>query len=275
MSQARAQGDDTVAPQLLPPGDSRAPSASSTFMDLAARQSAAAAIAARLAKAAPPTSTSQKPEADEKEEEHRPDPAAFAQRLMAKWGHRFGEGLGTEGNQGRSEALVMDAVKTSSKRSREWDEDGQRVPAPITAARGRFTTEDPRKQEDLEKYGTPSEIVCLYGLLPFELTEVQAALAEDEHFTDDLQSEVSKYGVLSRLAVFPDSLRASHRRAGIVVLVYTGPAGAYQAVRQLDGRWFAGSIVRARYLDRRLFDRGEEAWAPSIGEWVERIAKEE
>ena len=58
--------------------------------ELQKRKDAAAAIAARLAAAAPSGNAAHPSAAEDDEPEDRPDPHAFAQRMMAKWGHKEG-----------------------------------------------------------------------------------------------------------------------------------------------------------------------------------------
>ncbi|CAE7175047.1 unnamed protein product [Rhizoctonia solani] len=70
-----------------------------------ARREAAAAIAARLGKLSAP---SQPPApAPVQENDENPDPRGFAERMMAKWGHKSGQGLGVNAT-GIVHALTME-----------------------------------------------------------------------------------------------------------------------------------------------------------------------
>lgn len=210
--------------------------------DMEASRSAAAAIAARLSQkgslAHTPTDNVASTSNDT---EHRPDPAAFAERLMAKWGHTHGQGLGAEGNQGRSEAIVMEKVNTDPPRRPEHYHHQQQDTR--IAARGKFNaSDDPRTQADLERYGRPSEVIYLSNVL-------SPGDEVDPDLPEDIASECNKYGIVQRVALHPV-------RGGCFVK-FSGPAGAWKAVRELDGRFFAGSRISARYYDRERFERGE------------------
>ncbi|PWN20352.1 hypothetical protein BCV69DRAFT_206776 [Microstroma glucosiphilum] len=298
-------------------------------MDLAARQSAAAAIAARLASIAPPAQPARPgpppppppplsfvpggagsssalnndvvPEGEEEEGD-------FATRLMSKWGHQSGQGLGAEGNQGMTEALVIN--KVSNSKTGGWRKSADLLGvdgfgpssssstssgASSMGPRGRYATADPRARADLEKYGQPSEVILLHGLLspPAKVgghsSNPKKGEGEggdvDEALPGEIAEECAKYGYVERVAIYPHISppllsgsasfspstaldREASGTGGVVFVVFTGLVGAYKAVRELNGRFFSGRKVRARYFPKQAFAKGEDAWREEVRGWL-------
>jgi len=73
-----------------------------------------------------------------------------------------------------------------------------------------------------------------------------------------ISSSSSHSGVVTRVLihhVYPPPTDPS--LAIRIFVVFSGPAGAWTAIRALDGRFFGGRTVKARYFDESRFERGE------------------
>lgn len=111
--------------------------------------------------------------------------------------------------------------------------------------------EERRKAE--AQYGPPSEVVVLENVV-----------ASIEDVDDDLPQEVGdecgKHGFVQRVLVHPSSPSAgeSLQEEPVKVFVrFSGMAGAWRCLKELDGRYFGGRTVRARYYDCQAFDSGD------------------
>ncbi|QRV86501.1 G-patch domain protein [Ceratobasidium sp. AG-Ba] len=217
-----------------------------------ARRDAAAAIAARLAQMAnagpsqAPEPVAQPPAPSEPSNNDRPDPHGFAARLMAKWGHKTGQGLGANADGIVQPLAVEQTARPKGNRSVGaggfGSKDGGNMGRIINA------NDDARQKEELERFGEPSRIVVLLNMVGVEDIG-------DEELPDEVAQECTKHGVVERVFVHGVYPPPPSEEDGVRVFVkFSGPVGAYKTVRDFDGRFFGGRSVRARYFNERLFD---------------------
>jgi splicing factor 45 len=91
-------------------------------------------------------------------EMHRPDPHTFAARIMAKWGHKEGQGLGADGS-GIVHALSVEQVKGSKGADGKGKGKG--------SGRGRIIDAgaDARAKAEAERFGEPSRVIVLTNMV--------------------------------------------------------------------------------------------------------------
>ncbi|KAH9180256.1 hypothetical protein EDB89DRAFT_1840916 [Lactarius sanguifluus] len=233
-----------------PPSIPSAPSASNITADFGERvrnsRNAAAAIAAKFSAFAPPAeggdSLEPAPEENELEPPKRPDPHGFAARLMAKWGHKEGQGLGADGS-GIVHALSVEQVKGG----KGTDGKGKAV----GSVRGRIidATADARAKAEAERFGEPSRVIVLTNMVGLEGVN-------DPDLPADVGDECSKNGTVERVIVHTvRPLPLDETDAVRIFVLFAGPAGAWKTVRDLDGRFFGGRTVRARYFPEAAYNR--------------------
>ncbi|KAK0567420.1 hypothetical protein OC861_002742 [Tilletia horrida] len=197
---------------------------------------------------------------EQRQEQHAwsADKSGVVARLMAQMGHKEGEGIGADGNRGRVVPLSVKASSNSSRQQQKKnaDRDGSSRSSGAggggggsfgkrgTIVGGHTTADGAASSLERDRYGASSEVVLLENMVD--------ASGLDDDLGDEIREECSKFGRVARVFIYPVPASSDVR----IFVAFEGPAGAWQAVRELDGRFFGGRTVRARYYPRETFQKG-------------------
>lgn len=191
---------------------------------------------------------------------------------MRKWGHQEGTGLGSRGD-GIVHALSAEHAKGPGAGSKQ--NDSKRGWVHSTSAMGRLVNlnENEQRKADTERYGEPSEVVCLRNV-------VAGTHEIDDSLADEIAEECNKNGcvsgrsqemepfkliavsvfsVVDKIVVHVAPVAPSQASDQVRIFVrFTGLAGAWRTVKEMDGRFFGGRQLRATYYPLIRFERNEK-----------------
>lgn len=162
--------------------------------------------------------------------------------MMRKWGHKEGAGLGARGD-GITEALSAEHVPSATKlskraaaKARAAKANGRWTQAPN--ARGRIidASASAAKEAEVEKHGEASRVVVL-------LNTVGSEEGVDEALADDIGAEAGKHGIVERVVLHLTEPPVEGEGCLRVFVVFSGMAGAWRAVKALEGRFFGGRTI--------------------------------
>merc|ERR1711957_281187 len=159
----------------------------------------------------------------------------FATKMMKKMGWKEGQGLGKD-EQGMSNPLVLQKTDKASGKIVEGgtikrDAAGQPEPKQPKAAASR----------------PPTKVLLLLNLV--------GAGDVDEDLEEETAEEASKYGKLKKCVV-KEVKGLSDKEAVRIFLQYEAVEGATKALVDMNGRYFGGRVVKAKFYDEERFANG-------------------
>lgn len=210
----------------------------------------------------------------------RPGQKGFAERLLKKYGWEKGQGLGAEGNEGITTAIVAKA----EKRKKKSDAEGGGWVAPanmgkIVGGKRRKVNdggdgEEAAQEGEALPYGPLSHVIKLEGML-------KGLDVDDEVQNRDLYGEIGRemeteYGKVERVYLWRANAEGNEAGEDVVFVKFTSQLSALRAVGACDGKSsrgvvsrsvgftadfsagmeFADNIVKARFWDSEAFEKG-------------------
>jgi len=179
---------------------------------------------------------------------------SIAQQIMAKYGYKQGQGLGKAG-QGIARAL---AVEKTSKRGGRIINEHEQAPAPLPlgvsfakpASPGPELMPPPPPPKEptmAEILRNPTKVVMLRNM-------VGAGEVDDELEGETKEECTNKYGEVARVIIVEMPNAPNDTEAVRIFVEFKRIENAIKAVVDLNGRFFGGRQVKARFYQQDRYD---------------------
>uniref|UniRef100_A0A6N2KZG7 G-patch domain-containing protein n=1 Tax=Salix viminalis TaxID=40686 RepID=A0A6N2KZG7_SALVM len=188
-----------------------------------------------------------------------------AQRMMAKMGWKEGQGLGKQ-EQGITTPLV--AKKTDRRAGVIVNASESKPEKKVKSVNFNGTPTRVLLLRNMAQAGAfftaPNVVYCYEGkmLRCQELIKVGPGEVDDD-LEDEVGSECSKYGTVTRVLIFEITEPNFPREEAVRIFIqFERPEETTKALIDLDGRFFGGNVVRATFYDEEKFSKNELAPMP-------------
>eukprot|EP00933_Yihiella_yeosuensis_P029836 TRINITY_DN23494_c0_g5_i1.p1 TRINITY_DN23494_c0_g5~~TRINITY_DN23494_c0_g5_i1.p1 ORF type:complete len:391 (+),score=130.43 TRINITY_DN23494_c0_g5_i1:93-1265(+) len=163
----------------------------------------------------------------------------FATKMMKKMGWKEGSGLGKDG-QGMAAPLIM---QKTDQRAGKIVEGAKREATAQPAGQP-----DPKAAKAAAPARPPTRVLLLNNLV--------GKGDVDEDLEEETGEEAGKYGKLKR-CVIKELNHLGDNEAVRIFLEYEQISAATKAFADMNGRFFGGRVVKARFYDEALFAKGD------------------
>ncbi|KAK5731993.1 hypothetical protein LTR17_010946 [Elasticomyces elasticus] len=203
-----------------------------------------------------PTTVDVEAEADEEARSNRPGQKGFAERLLKKYGWEKGKGLGAQGNEGITTAIVAKA----EKRKKLADAEGGGWAKPANMGKlvgGKRRKVDGGEGGDGDGEGKMSSVVKLSNMLTG--LDVEVEVGEKDLYGEIGREMEGEYGKVERVFIYrrsEGSEEGGEEGGDEVFVKFVSPLSALRAVGGCEGMEFAGNVVKARFWGVEDFEEG-------------------
>uniref|UniRef100_A0A1E1X613 Splicing factor 45 n=1 Tax=Amblyomma aureolatum TaxID=187763 RepID=A0A1E1X613_9ACAR len=185
---------------------------------------------------------------------------SVAQRIMARYGYKAGQGLGKQ-EQGMSQALQVEKTSKRGGKIIHEKDIAKEPPPPLVAPLGpppplapppsqQQQQQQQQNESITDMMRNPSKVVLLKNMVgPGEV---------DDDLEPETKEECSKYGEVVRCLIY-EIPGVSDEEAVRIFIEFKSMASAIKAVVDTNGRYFGGRIVKASFYDHDKFKRLELA----------------